>query len=501
MQRESGVMGLFVRAERVAHLAIFEWIPETGETSWSAEMYRLLGLEPGEIEPSLATFEELMHPEDRPRVLLELGSALGKRAPLTTEIRIVRADGSERRIAVNAELLGDDLHYVGVCHDLTAREEIDRRLRASEERFRIVAQATHDAVWDCNLASNELWFSDAIRALGWDVETVPFDWWLERIHPGDRVRVEAAFVAALEAPQATWTEEYRFRTGDGRYIDILDRGKVVRDERGVPVRVTGSMQDISSRNAVLKQLEEKNAELAEFAYVVSHDLKAPLRGIASLADWIAQDQRDRLDDEGREQLALLLGRVRRMNDLIDGILRYSRIGRTKDPIANVDVKALVAEVVDSVSPPDKVEVRIAPGMPVVAAPRTQLGQVFQNLIANAVRFCDPDDGLVDVACTDLGNAWRFVVADNGAGIEQKHFDRIFQLFQTLQSRDASDVTGSTGIGLTIVKKIVETYGGRVWVESRVGNGSRFFFTLPKETRRATCEMATPSWSSTTTASI
>ncbi|HTW92860.1 MAG TPA: ATP-binding protein [bacterium] len=229
---------------------------------------------------------------------------------------------------------------------------------------------------------------------------------------------------------------------------------------------------------LLKQVEAANQELADFAHVVSHDLKAPLRAIDSLAKWLAADYEEKFDDDGRKQLDLLLGRVKRMHDLIDGILQYSRAGRTREQVVEVDTAELVPEVIDLLSPPPHIRVAIKTRLPKVNIERTRISQVLQNLLSNAIKYMDKPEGLIEVGCTEEGGFWKFFVRDNGPGIEEKDRDRVFQLFQTLKPRDQSD---STGVGLAVVKKSVELYGGRVWIESQVGKGSTFYFTLPKPT--------------------
>ena len=248
-------------------------------------------------------------------------------------------------------------------------------------------------------------------------------------------------------------------------------------------RVLATVYDITGRKRLeaeqvrmIHELESVNEELKNFAYVISHDLKAPLRAIGSLADWIAADQMDKLDADGQEHLRLLIQRVRRMDALIDGVLRYSRIGRIGEAAVEVDLNEVLHEVIDSLAPPAHIAVRVASRLPSIRAEKTSIQQVLQNLIANAIRYLDKPQGRIEIGCADQGASWRFSVADNGPGIEARHFQRIFQLFQTLNPRDRVE---STGVGLAIVKKIVEQYGGQVWVESALGQGSTFFFTLPK----------------------
>ncbi|NLE38164.1 MAG: hypothetical protein GX621_09095 [Pirellulaceae bacterium] len=236
----------------------------------------------------------------------------------------------------------------------------------------------------------------------------------------------------------------------------------------------GLEQRVQERTA---QLESANRDLTEFAYVVSHDLKAPLRGVSQLAYWIAEDHAASLDDEGRHKINLLLGRVKRLYSLIDGILAYSRVGRVREKRESVDLNILVGEVIESLAPPESVEIVVENTLPTVVVERTRFEQVFQNLIGNALGFMDKPRGRIGIGCDDRGDCWRFAVRDNGPGIDPKYLDRIFGLFQTLAPRDQHE---GTGVGLTLVKRIVELYGGRVSVESEVGQGAIFFFTLPKE---------------------
>jgi signal transduction histidine kinase len=228
---------------------------------------------------------------------------------------------------------------------------------------------------------------------------------------------------------------------------------------------------------LLEQLEKTNQELKNFAYIVSHDLKAPLRGIKTLVEWITTDYTDNLDDNGKEQMNLLTSRVDRMHNLIDGILQYSRIGRIEEEKVVVNLNELVPEIIDMIAPPENITITVENELPVIKCSRTRIMQVFQNLLSNAIKYMDKPQGLIKVGCVEVDGFWQFYVADNGPGIEEKYFEKIFQLFQTLAPRDESE---STGIGLTVIKKIVELYNGKIWVKSKVGDGSTFFFTLPKQ---------------------
>ena len=239
-------------------------------------------------------------------------------------------------------------------------------------------------------------------------------------------------------------------------------------------------RDLAAANEQLAEtvqnLRRSNKELLDFAHVAAHDLKAPLRGIGTLADWIASDYADRFDEQGRQQLQLLKGRVTRLTELINGILHYSEIGRVANRREVVDVGKLVAETIALLDPPAHIQVTVRGELPTVVYDKVRLGQVFHNLIDNAIKYLDKPQGRIEIHCADQGSVWQFAVTDNGCGIEDRHFEKIFQMFQTLVPRDQRE---STGIGLSIVKKIIELFGGRIWIESQPGEGTTFFFTLPK----------------------
>ena len=230
-----------------------------------------------------------------------------------------------------------------------------------------------------------------------------------------------------------------------------------------------------------KKLGKVNQELKDFAYIVSHDLKAPLRGIKTLANWILSDCADKLGDQANEQMNLLLERVERMYHLIEGALQYSRAGRVEEKPKQVSLNDLIPEIINMVVPPENITVTIENELPVIECEETHIMQVFQNLLSNAIKYMDKPQGWIKVGCVEQDGFWKFSVADNGPGIEEKHFEKIFKIFQALST--SPDFKG-TGIGLTVAKKIVELYDGKIWVESKVGEGSTFFFTLPMQEKGA-----------------
>jgi signal transduction histidine kinase len=244
-------------------------------------------------------------------------------------------------------------------------------------------------------------------------------------------------------------------------------------------------QELQSLNETLEQhianrtaeAERKAQYLEQFAYVTSHDLKTPLRAVSHLAQWIEEDLTDKLDDASREQLALLRDRVRRMHDLIEGLLEYSRVGKTSDSENNVDTRELVNEIIDSISPPRGFTIKIKGKMPTLYVDRLQFGQVFSNLISNSLKHHGGDRGKIRIKSESYADVYQFSVCDDGQGIAPEYHAKVFMMFQVLKS---SDFESSTGIGLALVKKIVEEHGGTIRLESAFGAGACFYFTWPKK---------------------
>lgn len=412
------------------------------------------------------------------KVAVSAGGEIGELAESfnTMSVRIGEQDASLRR-------LNEDLFA-----DIEARKETEKKLKESETKFKTLVERLPAATYMAGLDKSGaiMYMSPQAEPMfGFSVDewlTVP-GFWARVLHPDDKERVMWEYLKSIEDGRP-FAAEYRVVRKDGKVIWCRDEAVVLMDVSGVPVFTEGFIFDITEhvraeaerkQLEVLKETERINRELRDFAHIVSHDLKAPLRAISSLAGWLAEDHGDDLGPEGKEQVDMLLKRVRRMDDLIDGILRYSRVSREKKAREPVDTGRVAREASEAILNSAGVRLVVGEGLPVVYADPVRIWQVFQNLISNAVKYMDKPDGLVEVGCRQGAGVWEFFVKDNGPGIEERHFERIFQIFQTLNARD--DVE-STGVGLSIVKKIVEQEGGRVWVESERGKGSTFYFTIP-----------------------
>ncbi|NLJ06594.1 MAG: PAS domain S-box protein [Sphingobacteriales bacterium] len=275
--------------------------------------------------------------------------------------------------------------------------------------------------------------------------------------------------------------ETEFMTKTGKKIPVLVSVNHLKDFNKNFIVIVA--QDISIQKENERKLKESliavekaNKELDQFAYIVSHDLKAPLRAINNLSEWIIEDLGE-VPEEVENHIRLMRGRVNRMENLINGILEYSRVGRQKIEKSTVSVRDLVKDVIDNLAVTDRIAFHVEQGLPVLETEQITLQQVFSNLISNAVKYHDKPKGNVEIRCFENDNMVEFMVKDDGPGIPEEYHEKIFGIFQTIEARDTVE---STGIGLSIVKKIIEEKGGKIWIESKEGKGTTFHFTWPKK---------------------
>ena len=256
----------------------------------------------------------------------------------------------------------------------------------------------------------------------------------------------------------------------GNFVKVTDNKN---DELTSLSKSLNVMSGTLSKN--ISELEKRNKELDQFAYVVSHDLKAPIRGIYNAVQWIQEDLGNELSGQMKKYLNIIPGRIKRMDELIDALLHYARISRAQSVKELVDVNVLLKEVIESIVPNDfKVDVK---EMPVFNTEQVRLEQVFSNLISNSVKYAADRPGHITITCEELKNYFEFKVTDNGIGIDSKYHEKIFVIFQTLREKHAKE---STGIGLAIVHKIIEDLHCSIRVESQLGHGASFIFTWPKK---------------------
>jgi light-regulated signal transduction histidine kinase (bacteriophytochrome) len=241
--------------------------------------------------------------------------------------------------------------------------------------------------------------------------------------------------------------------------------------------ITNRKKTENALEATVQQLSQANRALEEFTHITAHDLKSPLRAIGILTGIISNDYADKLDQQGKDYLDMLVQRTERMSMLISSTLQYCNLGRVTGTKEHVNTDEVVRQAIAKVAPPENIKVSIEGRFPVLIADKEQILQVFENLIGNAAKFMDKSAGIIRIGSDEDDNFWKFSVADNGPGIDEKYHEKIFKIFQTLTRRDELE---AAGMGLSLVRRIVELYNGKVWVESEVGQGSTFFFTLAKQ---------------------
>jgi PAS domain S-box-containing protein len=513
---------LLAEAQRVAHLGSFEWYPRTNEVLRSEELARIFGVPLADVAPTLGGYLERVHPEDRRTVDEKIQASLRDRTPYEYEGRIVRPDGSTRLLLSQGHWVfedGEPVKLVGIAQDVTDRRNAERELRESEERFRIVARATNDAIWDWNPVNNSVWWNQGITTLfGYSADEVRphLDWWYQHVHPDDIAGVVERIRRVAKDRANVWSGEYRFRRRDGSYANVLDRGFVIYDAAGNPIRMIGAMADISERKQAMDTLEQRvasrtaelnaknheleteiaerkrmavllqsrNEELKAFAYTVSHDLKAPLRGIAGYAQELERSHASELDDRARLCLSRILTATHNLDDLIEDLLQYSRLDAETPTPTCVNL----AEMIDAILRDQRpvivdagTEVAVHLEVKTVRAWERGLHQVLANLIDNALKYSGHvSRPRIEIRSERVRGLVRITVADNGIGFDIKYHDRIFGLFNRLVRQE--DFEG-TGAGLAIVKKVVEKMQGRLRAESAPDAGATFVVELPESAQQ------------------
>lgn len=489
-------------AQSLARLGSWRWTVADNRVTWSNELYRIYGLDPSGFGASFEAYLERVHDEDRERVQRTIGALLDGGGTFDFVERIVRPDGEVRWLRSRGHAVveqGAVSRLVGTCQDITEQKEAEaREHRLLEESIarkqaELARESLHRVFQQAPAAIAVLrgpelrfetvnpLFSELIggmpvlgRSLAELTEEGADDTFarlIQGVYASGERHVGHEVPARRRHPDGSETPAHF----DFVYEPLRDaRGET----DGVMIHAVDVTEKIAARTeltALAERLQKSNEELEQFAYVASHDLRAPLRGISNLAQWIEEDAGEQLPETSREHLGLLRGRVERLDRLIDGILQYSRAARRRFERESIDLGELVDEIADLLGVPDAL--RRFEGAPRrVTTERVPLEQVLRNLVSNAVRHGGEESPVV-VSVRPLDGAIELSVTDQGPGIDPRFHDRIFGIFQTLKPRD--ELEGS-GVGLSIVRKLVESRGGAVAVESAPGEGATFRVTWPIE---------------------
>lgn len=523
------------RAEAIAHMGSWELDLVHGTLSWSDEAYRIFGAEPGEFAPSYGAFVERVFPEDREaardayaRSLRPGGEgyeiAYRVLRPKTGEIRWVLEKCQHTRNAA-----GRVTRSVGMVLDITARKLADEALERSMRRFELLAGTAEQLLRSaelqpavesiCRRVMEYLSCQVALCFLADDrsgrlrlavglgvsrgererIEWLDYGQGISGVAARDGRRVVAENIPAEPEGELALLSGAGLRAyachpleaADGRVLGTLSFG--TRDRAAFPpddvslMKAIGSqvaaalirMQGELSLRRTAEELARSNRDLEQFAYVSSHDLREPLRTVTGFVQILEDRYRDQLDARAHEYIGFAVDGARRMQQLIDDLLAYARVGSALS-IQPGNARDALDRALDALKGMvgESGAVITTDPMPVVPADATLLCQVFQNLVENAIKFRSADPLRIHVGARRERGGWLFRVTDNGIGMEREHGERIFVIFKRLHSREKYP---GTGIGLALCKKIVERHGGRIWVESEPGRGSTFYFTLPDRT--------------------
>ena len=455
---------------------------------YNQRWYDYTGMTPEQMEGW--GWQSVHDPAVLPTVLSKWRDAIELAQPFEMEFPLRGADGTFRNFLTRVHPMKDSegrlVQWFGTTTDVDQLKRIEQSLRVTQARLESTLEASSVGTWTWDIASDCL-IADEFTARMFSVAAdaaakgLPAAAYLQVVHEEDRTDVAAALESAIQLCGA-YDIEYRVRQSDGTFRWLQARGRVESDGAGQATYFHGAVIDITDRKLSElslrdnnQQLQRSNRDLEDFAYIASHDLKTPLDGIKSAALWLEEDLHD-ISDESRKLLGLMRSRINRMERLLDDLLTYSRVGRTDTAASETKLADIFANIIEVLNPPAHIQVRAEGELSVIATASAQLEQVLRNLINNAIKHHDKQNGEVVLSGKRVGDFLEFVVRDDGPGILPQFHAKIFQLFQTLKRRD--EVEGS-GMGLAIVKKLVEQQNSCITVHSQGnGTGTQFRFQWP-----------------------
>ena len=481
----------FELAVRGSGIGLWDWDIGNDAMFWSDRFKQMMGVDEASFGGRVDDFTDRLHPADKKGVLAAIDDHLKKRAPFDIQYRLRHGDGSYRWIEARGQAIwdgkGEPRRFLGSVDDITDRRRDEIQIRTKSEQMLMAERMGGIGYWLIDPVEDSVTWSDQTYAIhgespdGYkpDVESS-----IGFYHPDDREKVRKCIEQGLKkgAPSEFEARLIR-RSGEERIVQSLCRAE--KDADGNVTALFGVFYDITERReqererqATLDELFRSNAELSRFSYVCSHDLKEPVRTLASMSDLLLDDQAPIEDDERQELLTRMHKNAQRLSGMVDSLLAYSRVDG-KLTIESVDLNEIIEEVKDSLGVAiDEAGARFdIDGLPTVQGARVHFRQLFQNLIGNALKFISSQPCRIAVSCEETEEGWLISVDDNGPGVPEESRDEIFDVFKRLHRAD--EIPG-TGLGLSICKKILKQYRGTIRCEESELGGASMRMELPKE---------------------
>ncbi|MBL8159125.1 PAS domain-containing protein [Candidatus Saccharibacteria bacterium] len=472
-------------AQALTHLGSWQWDVASNVITWSDELYRIYGLRPQERQVSFDEFIGFIHPDDRERIQSTIYEVFQSGSAFNFVHRVIHPDGQVRTLRGIGKVVrdgeGTPLRMLGTSQDITDREAAQQALQKSDERFRTVTKATHDLVYDLDLASRTIWFNEAIHNdygyIQGEIDN-SFDWWARRIHPDDLPSIRHEILNVRTRRDQQWQSEFRFQKADKKYVVVRNRAFVLYDQAGEPERIIGSLLDITAQ----KQLEHAKDE---FLSLVSHQLRTPLTVTRLYSEMLSSGVAGPITPDQQAYVSRITGASVRMIHLVSEILNISRVelDRIKVQPVPTDINRFIQIHLKELTPLARekgVRLEFTPDtdLPLIPIDSDVFNLIVENLLANAVRYTRQDEGRVSVSfnCDEKG-CYVLAVRDNGIGIPAAARPYIFSRFYRADNAVNFDSEG-TGLGLYLIKLICDTIGAETWFESKKNRGTTFYVKLP-----------------------
>jgi len=502
-------------AQTRGNVGVWDWNTITDEVHFTPELEQLYGLTPGKIK-TYQDWRQLAHPEDIEKIEVERDNKIAKNEPFDLELRIFHNSGEIHWLSAKGGAIYDNqgnvLRVLGVNTDITDRKQaelltqkllesekqlteelttsneelmhqgdrllqINKALEESEERFHDLADNIPNLAWMADATGWIFWYNTQwFDYTGTTLEEMQ-GWGWQKVHHPDYVEsITEEWSSNIRAGKP-YGNIFPLKGKDGNYRWFLTRITPIRDEQGKLLRWFGTNTDITELKQSEEELKRSNIELERFAYVSSHDLQEPLRMVTLYSQLLERRYKDNLDNDANDFIEYIVEGANRMRQLIYDLLEYSRVKSQAKEFEKVDLEKVLHAVLHNLTIPiEENNVTIShDSLPTVFADKNQMVQVFQNLITNAIKFHGQNTPDIYISAQKHDQEWKFAVKDKGIGIDPKHQKQIFEVFKRLHTRE--EYLG-TGIGLSITQKIIIHHGGQIWVESELGKGSTFYFTIP-----------------------